>query len=54
MLNDLLLPKHVQSNRALRGVGYEPEAKAGLNIEPLNLILKQVLGAELNTPGGTR
>ena len=29
--NGLMSPKRIQSCRALRGVGYEPEARAGLN-----------------------
>ena len=29
--NGLTSSKHIQSSRALRGVGYEPEARAGLN-----------------------
>jgi hypothetical protein len=29
--NDLTSLKRIQSSRALRGVGYEPEARAGLN-----------------------
>jgi hypothetical protein len=30
--NGLTSPKRIQSSRALRGVGYEPEARAGLNL----------------------
>ena len=37
--NGLTSPKRIQSSRALRGVGYEPEARAGLNRSTFGYLL---------------